>query len=530
MRIFDGHWNLIEVVECDQEHQFQDVENKAGSGSLLLRGDLWIARWLWDAKGRMDAGQMLSVFIVVDYVGWRWSGRLDDCVARTDEMGNSQVEAVFQHDMQIVNDLLLWATPSCPAGFQPIKVFMCGGPTDWALGTAAWLNLARAWGYPSGWTSDPLGRTDYDYTNWPVVFEPLSYSQAVARGTTTGLVISRFKTFGEASEQMLEDAEVSVRVRRYLPGDDLPWPGAQVSYGTLVVSFVPSGGKLSEDTSGGLAEGIGQLVRIWISSVVEGIGGGSLPIEDGQEALTGQPVPPAYQQPGYLGTDPMRPYALYTRDTPGLVDFEAHLRPAKYVRLTAGGHSAPMVNELISALVQGIGDAVAAIPLAPIPPLGGMADAILKPFYTDVILAFMTVRLMNRSQQVSKHDLYEMWVDGADKAYTLSATMVLRAAMKATETQFSASLKIIDGAPWWVGEQGQGDITVGTRIYVEDPISHSGRIYAPRVKKLQLDGKRGQGETWEPTVGDLEPGEDPLVRAMRRIKKLMEGLKMLGVL
>lgn len=329
---------------------------------------------------------------------------------------------------------------------------------------------------------------------------------------------------------MLKDAEVTTRVRRYLPGDPLPWPGANIRYGTLVVSFERTGGGLSNSTSGSLLGGIGQMVSIFLSAFIEGLGGGSLPIETGEQAATGQPSIPEYAEPGNMGTNPKKPYVLYTADSPGLVDVEAHLRPAKYLRLTSGGHSAPMVNELISATVQAIGDALAAIPLAPIPPLGGVADALLKPFYTDVILAFMTVYLGNRAQYGSKFGLYELFVEGADQAYTLASTMVMRAAVRSTATQFSAAMKIVDGAPWWVGGPGEGDMMVGTRILMQVPHDESGRIYSERIRKLQLTAKRGQKPEWAPTLGDIEPTEDPLTRAMRNIQKLLSGLKMLGVM
>ncbi len=95
------------------------------------------------------------------------------------------------------------------------------------------------------------------------------------------------------------------------------------------------------------------------------------------------------------------------------------------------------------------------------PPLGGVATALLMPFLEDTILAFMTVYLVNRSQYLSDFSLYEMWVDGADQAYTLSATLVLREAVRATETKYSADMQIIDGAPWLVGATGHGHFDLG---------------------------------------------------------------------
>ncbi|NKU63891.1 hypothetical protein GS891_12300 [Rhodococcus hoagii] len=120
-----------------------------------------------------------------------------------------------------------------------------------------------------------------------------------------------------------------------------------------------------------------------MSSLVEGIGGGSLPIDNGEQAIVGIPAVPEYQAPGYLGTEPKGPYVFYPAGSPGVVSQKATIKIGRGHRLTGGGHSMPGVNSLISAAIQALGDALAAIPLAPIPPLGGVADALLKPFYED---------------------------------------------------------------------------------------------------------------------------------------------------
>lgn len=528
IRLWDGHFNLVEHMRCEDSFSFTEIENGTGTGSLVLDGELDIAQHMWDMKARKDSGETIDMFVTVDYVGTRWSGRLDDTVLRADELGNPVIETIWEHDYEQLKARDLWATPSTPAGFQPIKVFALGGPTDWALGSALWVNFARAHGNPIGWSGDPLANKTADYRNWPIVIEPNSYAEAKARGTNTGVVLSRFKTWHEAAEAMLEDAELTVRLRRYLPGDELPWEGARISYGTLVVSFEYNSGGLSGGVTGSLASGIDQMVRIWLSALVEGMGGGSLPIEEGEQAATGQPIPPAYQQPGYLGSDPGRPYVLYTKDSPGLVGVEAHLKGAKYRRLTSGGHSAPMVNELLEAAVAAIGDALAMIPT--VPPLGGVANALLRPFYTDVILAFMTVYLVNRAGYTSPFGLYERFLAGADKAYTLSSTLVMRAGMRATESQFSAQFRIIDGAPWWMGDKGLGDMHLGTRILMQLPGDNSGRIYSERIRKTVLSGSRGKKPDWDLVLGDLAPAEDALVKVMRQVEKVTSGLKQSGLL
>lgn len=528
VKFWDGNIALQHVVRCENEYSWEDIENDTGAGKIQIDMDKPAAQWLWDIQGRKDRGETIDILVTVDYVGRRWSGFLDEVTTDTDDLGVTRVEASFLSDYEQLKSRDLWATPVTPAGFQPFKTFMLGGPTHWALGTALKLNLARAHGWAGG-LFDPLADGSANYQNWPIVLKPLSFSQAVADNVTTGLVLSRFKTFHEAAEAMLEDADLSLRWRRYMPGDDLPWPGANIKHGTLVVWFEDNSSELAPLVSGSILSGIGQLASIFVSSLLEGIGAGSLPIENSEQAIVGLPDVPEYQVPGYIGTDPRKPYVLYTKTSPGVASQKATIKVARYHRLTGGGHSMPGVNELMSAAVQGIGDALAAIPGGFIPPLGGVADAILKPFYEDTVLAFMTVYLVNRSAYLSDFSLYEMWVDGADNAYTLSATMVMREAVRATETKFSSEMEVIDGLPWFVGAPGHGHFDLGNRVLVQARGDESGRIYAPRVKSLELSGSRGTAPAFSIKLGTKDP-EDAFGRAVKRIQKLAEGMKALGVL
>ncbi len=56
--------------------------------------------------------------------------------------------------------------------------------------------------------------------------------------------------------------------------------------------------------TGSFWEGVGQLVRIFVSAFSEGLGGGSLPIENSEQSIVGLPPVPEYQVPGYLGDQP----------------------------------------------------------------------------------------------------------------------------------------------------------------------------------------------------------------------------------
>lgn len=515
------------VVGCEDSQKWIDNENDTGAGRLVVDADYPSAKWLMDVQRRESSGLTQDVLVAVDYAGRRWSGFLTECAAHTDDLGATKVTATFQSDYEQFKARDLWATPPTPAGFQPIKEFMLLGPPHWALGTALKMNLQRAHGYPAGvGFLDPLADGGADYRRWPIVLAPLSHSAAAADGLPTAIVMSRFDSFADVAAPILEDAGLSLRWRRYLPGDELPWTGARLRYGTLVVWFEDNSSSIASDTSGSFVGGIVQLVETMASAVVEGIGAGVLPIENTVGQPKNPPTIPQYREPGYLGTDPRAPYVLYSADSPGIVSIDSKVTLAKYHRFTAGGHSMPGVNEMIEAGTNFAAAAVAAIPVAPIPDVGPTLNALLKPFYSDVFLAFMTVYLRNRGEYMSDFAPYEHFVPGADKAYTLSATMVMRQAMLASSRMWTFDAEIMDGTPWWIGARGYGHYDLGDRILIEDDVTRN--IIAERVRTLTLKAERGEPPAFSVKLGTKDP-QDAFGRVVKQIKSLMEGLKQLGV-
>src|SRR5690606_24708638 len=112
------------------------------------------------------------------------------------------------------------------------------------------------------------------------------------------------------------------------------------------------------------------------------------------------------------------------------------------------------LNELISATIQMIGDLTAAIPL--VPPLGGIADAILRPLYTDVFLAFGKWRSQQRAYDLGSSHYHEFWSEGGDRAYTLAWLLATGTGVWATRQQTSHTVAVAVGAPYRTGQRGHG--------------------------------------------------------------------------
>ena len=178
-----------------------------------------------------------------------------------------------------------------------------------------------------------------------------------------------------------------------------------------------------------------------------------------------------------------------------------------------------------------------------LPPLGGMMDAVLNPLYSDVILAFMeipTLRAAGLNLPVSGLEeittslgdfhYYEGWADGADKAFTLSAVLAIRAKIWATRAHTAHTIEVSDAAPYYIGEPGYGHFWLGNRIgttvlgYPDENV-----IFVERVGKIAYEWGKDGPSGWKISVGYREP-QDPVLKAFEMIQEINSSLGTLGIL
>lgn len=353
------------------------------------------------------------------------------------------------------------------------------------------------------------------------------------------------------TKRVMEDAQLSWVPRRYLKGED-PHPFAH-KYGGILneTTFPLRNGCLVwdiEDKSGwGTETAFGGSILVGLVRAIVNIASDGT--TEGVEVYHGDPTYPGeYYVPWFLGTNPKAPHVVYQEGPlTGIKSSEFKYYEATDTSFLTGGQSMPGVNEAISAVIQMGGDLLAAHISAAIevqlPPIGGAIDAIANPIYSDTILAFMeipTLRAMelslplpgleNAITGLGDFHYYEGWADGADKAFTLSAIMAIRAKIWATRAHTSHTLKISDAAPYYIGAPGYGHFWLGDRIGTTvlgfpDPYT----IFVERVSKISYswgaDGPKG----WEIEVGYREP-QDPMLKAFEMIRDINSSLGDLGVL
>lgn len=515
VRFWDGNWVLRGVVSRINSASVQELNNETGIAQFELPLDYWISRWVVN----LDERSTKNIHCTVDKDGARWSGRMDEFVVVKNDDGTGVLRIRFKHDFEELKYIRCYSNPWLPPEVQFPRLWLLFGPSAWALKTTLLVNIIRL--YSSAWAiapdpMNPSGWDSLDQSTWWIAVKPGAIGDDYSLPT---IVHSRFKSMFEVQQDITEDAQLTWTFRRYLAGDPPPWEGANLRHGCLVIDLVDKSGFTSGTSFGGtLWDG---LVRAFINIDSDGL-------TEGVDIINDPNMPGQYSNPSFMGTLPEAPWVIY-RDGPntGIQSSEFTMKPPTAVGVVGGGHSMPGVNELISATIQMAGDLKAMLPGAP--PLGGIADALLKPLYTDVFLAFGKHRSQQRAYSLGSSHYHEHWAEGGDRAYTLAWLLAMRTGMWVTREQTSHTVVVADGAPYRIGQPGFGHFWLGDRIGSTVRGMPEGRVFVDRVSELTLAWDRDKAPSWNIIVGAREI-KDPVIEAWKRIQKMLGILRDLGVL
>ncbi|WP_280485350.1 phage tail protein [Nocardia cyriacigeorgica] len=520
VRLWDGDWNLRGVVKKEIRASFQVRLNETGTGTLDLPDDYYLSKWLKEVHKR----DTTSVMVTVDKDGARWGGRLEELKVIKEEDGTKYVRCLFKHDYEELKYILGFANPFLPPEVQFPKVWLLWGDAIWACKTTLFCNLLRLEGSlwmlsanpldPSTWDSDPENKLDP--STWSIVVKP----DLAEHRTVSALVYSRFKTIHDATKNVVKDAQLTWELRRWLEGDEPPWPGATVKHGALVVDLVDHSGwttgtAFTGDVFTGLRYERTNIAQDGLTEDIETVPDPNMPVE--------------YFQPGFLGTTPAVPgVVLHETEHGGIKTSEWSWKPATAVRVVGGGNSMPGVNEGIGASIRLAGALLALIP--GVPDLGGVADAVLKPLYSNVLLAFGQWEDHQRKARLGSSHYWEKWAEGSDKAYTISWLLAMRTALWESRETTKLLVQIADGAGGWrVGQNGKGHFYIGTRIAVASDCLPPGELAVERVHELTLSWGRNESPNWQIMLGVRET-EDPVIRAWEKFQEILGLFRDLGVL
>lgn len=530
IRLWDGDWNLAYRVDASViEGEFQWLLNDTGTARIRLPRDHPASVWAWNQRYQLNARH---IHITSDKDGTRWGGRCKRISIHKEKGGERYVEMEFLHDYEDVRNVYVYPNPFLPAAVQFPRAFVMAGPVEWVLKAALWCNLYRMYGSIFTVPDNPLdivevARNKLLLKGWPIAIKPTPAISDLAQPWT--VISSRMKKWHDVAESPLADAGMYVECRRWLEGDPPPWEGADLRHGTLVVdivdkakNMVESGGGFAGDLYSGF-----HLIRnrfeegfLDIKSEVLGTG------EDRSVREMRDKVP-EYNLPGYLGTMSDVPYVVY-RDGPisGVESLEFSHEPETATRFITGGHSMPGVNAGISAAIQAVGNSLGNFVF--VPTAGTIADTILRPIYEDTLLAWVDMKSLVRANRNGWSRWEEHFVEGADRAYTLATIVAMRQGYHETRARSMHKIDIADGAPWFVGENGQGHFFIGDRIATTVEGMGS-KLVVEQVTELTYKISRDE-KGWEITVGDFRSGESGLETALRNIQQLAAAGHDLGVI
>jgi hypothetical protein len=553
IRLWDGDFTLRGEVAGERGGDFEFLENETGTASLQLPLDHYLAKWVMDHTGRLKR----NVFVTFDKQGARWSGCMDHYTVKRDKYQDAYLDIVFKHDIEQSKHILCWANPALRPELQFPKLFVLAGPSKWCLSVILFLNLLRLesslWAIPD----DPLDPTEWMGPSfWPGFWRnQVKPFPIIGDNSPLTIVFSRFKTFYDVAKQTLADAQLTLNVRRYLDGDPHPYSNLQgelgiesieklfeyfpIRHGCLIWEIVDNSEWGTETAFGG--SWLTGLIRAVVNIADDGT-------TEGVSVFTGDATYPGeYYSPWYAGTSPKAPWVVFEEGIyTGIEQSDFEYFEATDTSFVTGGQSMPGVNELISAAINMTGDLIAAeisfVIGYSLPPIGGMMDALARPFYENVALAFTalpTLRaagqtmpiagLENQITGLGDFHYYETWAEGADRAYTLSALLALRAKMWATRARTSHTIKVSDAAPYKIGEAPYGDFFLGSRVATSVlgyPTPHT--LFVERVKELRYTWDKDGPSGWQLGIGYSEP-QDPVVKAFDLIKNINSGLSELGV-
>lgn len=527
IRLWDAEWQMQHVISgIEYEASFTWISNDTGAGTMEIPFDHPAAQWIHDSQGRIDRGEGRGVHITVDYCGTRWSGRLDKAVVESRDDGSTVMALAFAHDYENLKFITCWSNPFLGAPIQLPRAWIMAGPVNYILLATLHVNLMRLHNplvvIPDDVLDKDLWDDGFDQSNWPMVVKPLSFRDAMGSGVVWGLVSSRWANFHDMSKVLLEDSELSITCTRWLEGDPVPWDGANLRHGTLVIDIEDKSGIHIGTAHGGrLNDGIRRTVAEFTDDFMDST----------QNLLRDNEYPQDYFLANFLNTHKEYPYVVYRTGQGSGVETSKFINsPAKAVSVAVGGHSMPGINEAISASIQAVGDIWGNLLL--IGSLGGTIDTMIKPLYEDTLLAWMSVKNFKRAQNAgwSRYEEFFQDVGGATgKAYTIASLMVLRAGFWATKTVLANEMQVLDAAPFLVAGKGLGHYFLDDRIGFALENDPTGQVWIDRARKIELKWDSEKFPEWVPTIGDPRNLQDPAQRAWGKIETMVAALRDLGV-
>ncbi|MEJ6547999.1 hypothetical protein PQI66_00385 [Corynebacterium sp. USCH3] len=504
VRVWDREGAFLDELSGEISMSVDDLYNDAGDLTVALPAEHFLAQWSLDED--IESIWSITVEDATHPRPWetRWSGTVAKVLRDVDEDGAATVTWQCTHDWRLMMSIVCWANPLTPAGLQVPKEMLLPGPSHWVIKNFLVMNLIRLYGV--GWTPpeniwDPESWRDRwgRFFDWPIFCAP---APSLLRDTSPWTVLrSRFAYFSDLIGDTLNDGQLQLKVWRWVPGDEQPYPDyVQFSKPTIVVDVVEKSGKT--DYTGTIIDGAIKYVSYLTEDLAEtgweaiiDPSAPTTPKTAGREAI------PVWREDEHAGFD-------------GVPGAGMEITKPTAWQVTHGGKSPGWVN---TGVKLGVNSALGLLGnILMVPGLNGAFDDYLE----DVLLAFAVNKSNRRKNAMGRFAPPETFISGGN-GFSISTLQTGRTGLYDTRGYVGYTALIEDGQPYYA----YWDFQLGDRVGVEQ----DGRVWITRVVAIKREWSRDSDMTLTITLGDPRHAELPEARLLKELAKVGGVLRALGV-
>ncbi|MBB3040154.1 hypothetical protein [Hoyosella altamirensis] len=509
----------------------QFAANRIAPGVIELPGDSE-----WGPYFRRCKREVIPVTVKVR--GRRWSGRAESCERHYDAENGLVWRVTLISDWAWLRSILAWPSPFAPIQAQFPKHDIAIGPARTVLKGYLIKNLIRLqqplWGIINNFTIGGLvsglggmfgrGYRPVDFQNYDPQkpndpLDPMEWQRGVQNranhpvavkphnpftDTSTWVALTaRMTPMDELFEDVLRDEGLLLTADVWLPGDP-PVEGLVLTKPTIVIDIVdktyavgPNGNILT-----GLFRAVTRVLEDGITKVIVPV---DMPTKTGPLAAN-------------------EPWIVIDEDDEesGVISstITSHHPLAKYCVI--GGRSPAWLNQGINLLIESALSAILSF-------VGqsGISSTLLNGILDDVFMAWDRYYDANRVRELGPYGFHEHFSAGGSVALSFSGLMNGRAALRETRGFESYEFEIEDGAPYAAGEDFWLKDPIGVKVPGPSPEGGVDQIYLQYVELIEFTDSRAGRVVTKVSIGDPHAGEDPVDRAMRKVKQLTSFLNAL---
>lgn len=515
----DGSWQRPRTYVLDKDGNYRgelhgeisasvdDLLNEAGDAVIELPIEHHLAQWSLN----LPVEETFSLIVEDESHPrpWetRWSGIIDRINRDVDDDGTATVAWTFIHDWTWIQSIVCWPNPFAPAAAQWPKHSLLSGPSASTIASFATANIVRlfsgAWTLPDPiWDPEAWAARWKDVTrpfDWPIFFLPQGNILLDTTQWTT--LIARMTLLSDLVADTLADAQLRLKVWRWMPGDPQPAPDhVHLTLPTILVDVIEQNGRT--DYTGTIIDGAINYGQYLTEDLLEDgwkrIFDPSLPTDD---ARNGREALPIYRESEHAGFS-------------GVPGAGMEIQKPRAWQITHGGKSPGWVN---SGIKLGVNSALGNIGrLIGLPGLSGSLDHQIE----DVVLAFAVGRSERRRRATGRFAPPETFI-ASGNGFSLSTLQVQRTGLHDTRARIGYTAEVVDGAPHRI-YRAYG---VGDRVGIEE----SGRVWVTRCTGIRREWSRDTDVKPSITLGDPRHAELPEARLLREMAKLGAIGRALGV-